>query len=311
MPCLSPVATGLRIPPPLPPLIIPYTGFSHPSPLARTDNAKPDPSTPRPSIMDATVSPALPPSSLLHLHFVIDRSGSMSERVQQVETGYKEFLQHQKSIQTPEIPVLVSTLFFNHEVTVVVESIPLKDAIDLQPGQYQPRSSTALRDAMGETLIKIKASLAVEGGEGSSSTAKHIVIVLTDGLENSSKHVSPTDLARLIEETKTNVEIVYMGSNQDAILQGMNVGANRDTSLTYTDSNLLTAIRSTTNAVGRMRSGESSTIQYTNLERDSSMGGRLLPRMRRHVGRLEPSDLDSDDEGEDGYSTDDTVILDF
>jgi hypothetical protein len=231
----------------------------------------------------------------------------MSERVQQVETGYREFLQHQKSIQTPEIPVFVSTLFFNHEVTVVVENIPLQDAIDLQPGQYQPRSSTALRDAMGETLTKIKVSL--EGGEA-SPTAKHIVIVLTDGLENSSKNVSPTDLARLIEETKTNVEVVYMGSNQDAILQGMNVGANRDTSLTYRDNNLLTAIRSTTNAVGRMRSGESRTIQYTNLERDSSMGGGgLLPRMRRHVGRLEHSDLDSEEE--DGYDTDDTVILDY
>jgi uncharacterized protein YegL len=224
---------------------------------------------------DSTDTFATPNS--LQLHFLIDKSGSMQDRVRQVETGYLEFLQHQKSIQTPETDVFVNTVFFSHHVESLLEKKPLEDVAPLEPGQYQPNGSTALYDAMGATLTKIKE----EGAPG----VKHVVIVLTDGEENSSVRYNSRDVSRLIQDLKETAEIVYMGSNQDAILQGGAMGLEAGNTLDYNDENILDAIRSTTRAVGRMRSGESRGIEYTTLERNSSMGvGVPRPRMSRNLG---------------------------
>jgi len=225
---------------------------------------------------ETPTEPSSPPQSL-QLHFLLDKSGSMQDRVRQVETGYLEFLQHQKEIQTPETPVSVNTVFFSHRVESIVEKKPLQDVAPLEPGQYQPNGSTALYDAMGATLTNIKE----EGAPG----VKHVVIVLTDGEENSSVRYTSRDVSRLIQDLKETVEIVYMGSNQDAILQGGAMGLEAGNTLDYNDENILDAIRSTTRAVGRMRSGETRGIQYTTLERNSSMGvGVPLPRMSRDLG---------------------------
>lgn len=231
-------------------------------------------------IQDTSESPMEPstPNSL-ELHFLIDKSGSMQDRIRQVETGYLEFLQHQKSIQTPETLVFVNTVFFSHHVELLLEKEPLEDVAALEPGQYQPNGSTALYDAMGATLAKIK--------EESASGVKHVLIVLTDGEENSSVRYNSRDVSRLIQDLKETVEIVYMGSNQDAILQGGALGLQAGNTLDYNDDNILDAIRSTTRAVGRMRSGESMGIAYTTLERSSSMGVNVpRPRMSRGLGGL-------------------------
>jgi hypothetical protein len=103
------------------------------------------------------------------------------------------------------------------------------------------------------------------------ATKKRILLVMTDGEENSSR-MSSQQLQALMEETKDKVEIVYMGSNQDAILNGQNYGARQSASLLYADDSLGEAMRATSGAVGRVLSGRTRTVEYTDLERGSSAG---------------------------------------
>jgi len=79
-------------------------------------------------------------------------------------------------------------------------------------------------------------------------------------------------LQALMEETKDKVEIVYMGSNQDAILNGQHYGARQGANLLYTDDSLGEAMRATSGAVGRVLSGRTRTVEYTDLERNFSAG---------------------------------------
>lgn len=193
-----------------------------------------------------------------HIYFIIDQSGSMEPRVPQVYSGFKEFIQDQKSIGCEGI---VSVLFFNTGSELVMDKMPLKDVKELEPGSYRPSGCTALYDAMGTALSRLKE----EHGE-----TKTIMIVITDGEENSSFQFQQQNIRDLINDTKAYVKTVFLGSNQDAVLNGANLGI--DVSMDYLDNNLETAMRGTSAAVNRYRSAGTESIEFTQTEREISMG---------------------------------------
>lgn len=192
-----------------------------------------------------------------HLFFIIDRSGSMEPRISQVHGGFREFIQEQKRTSAAGI---VSVLFFDTESKLVIDKKPLDEIYELEKNSYIPGGCTALYDAIGKTLSNIKK----KDGE------EIIVIVITDGEENSSVLYNQRKIKNLIKETKDFVKIVFMGSNQDAILNGKNLGV--DVSLDFDDDNLQTAMRNTSAAVSRYRSQATQTIEYTQIERETSVG---------------------------------------
>jgi len=197
------------------------------------------------------------------LSILIDKSGSMQTRRNMVIDGFNEFIRSQRElIVEGEEECTVSIYTFNNEVSVVHEDAPLSTIEDMTAADYTPERTTALRDAMAFVLRKIPVKPLIREDQ------KNVFVVLTDGEENASRDVTIEQLRALIDET--SAEIVYMGSNQDAVLSGTHYGANRGASLTYDDNNLLIAIESLGNAVGRIRSGETMDIQFTEVERSSS-----------------------------------------
>jgi hypothetical protein len=174
--------------------------------------------------------------------------------------GFNEFVQKQRRLN-PE-GCRVSLFTFNEEVREVYFRRPLDQVPELTVDDYQPDCMTALRDAMGHVLERIE--------QEREETGTVLLIVMTDGEENASMAVSALQLKRKLADFKG--EVTYMGSNQDAILNGRGLGADAEASLNYRDENLLDAIDSLGNAVGRVRRGESQTIRYTRRERERSSG---------------------------------------
>ena len=201
----------------------------------------------------------------IDIDLVVDKSGSMDDRQKIVVSGINEFIQQQKADLLEGTTCSVSLFFFNNCIQTIFENKPLEDVLEITLDEYQPSGTTALNDAFGTCLSRIY-EIPVE------PTKKRILLVITDGEENSSKQFTTEKLKLLIERTKEKVEIVYMGSNQDAILNGSHYGASRESSLNYSDEFLGEALRATTNAVGRIVSGRSTTVEYTQLERDISRG---------------------------------------
>jgi len=201
------------------------------------------------------------------LDIVIDKSGSMHGQRDKVVTGYNEFIQEQKKKLQAGTDCSVSLSFFSSDLETIYEDRVLGEVEEIKLEDYNPSGMTALNDAFADRLQKIKAKGVVLG-------KKRVLLVITDGEENSSS-MSSGELGVLLGETKEMVEVVYMGSNQDAILNGQHYGARAEGSLLYADHSLRQAMRGTSGAVGRILSGETRTVEYTRAEREISTGTTL------------------------------------
>ena len=214
-----------------------------------------------PNVTTATAVMATPTRDV-DLYFLVDESGSMHPRKNSLIGGFNEMIQKQRRLH-PE-GCRVSLFTFNEEVRQVYSLKPLSEVPLLTSDDYQPDCMTALRDAMGYVLGKIEEDFDVESGR------TVLLVVMTDGEENASIAVSVPELQTALANYKG--QITYMGSNQDAILNGRGMGVAAEASLTYDDENILEAIDSLGEAVGRIRSGASRTIRFTDHERARSSG---------------------------------------
>jgi hypothetical protein len=98
----------------------------------------------------------------------------------------------------------------------VYEKTPIEEVPALTEETFVPRGGTALLDAMGQVL---KMNLSDDA----------MVIILTDGDENSSRTYTSAHVKDLVNAKKW--KFVYLGANQDAVLAARNIGIH--TSLEY------------------------------------------------------------------------------
>jgi len=184
----------------------------------------------------------------MHIIFLIDKSSSMTNNIEETIKGYNTFIENQQSLEDTE-ECIVSLYLFSTNIEIIYEKRHLDDIIELDRNNYRPNGSTALLDSMGYILEKINIQ------------DKTIFVVITDGQENSSKIYRRNRLHDLIETKKNNLEIVYMGSNQDAILAGGSIGS--DVNIDYDDIQTPNVYRGLSSAVTRMRIGQSPTVIFS------------------------------------------------
>lgn len=200
-------------------------------------------------------------NDMTSIYVLLDKSGSMETRTAEVISGFNEFIDTHKKLDDCR----VSFYTFNDSMSVVMEDHDIHDVNCLTRENYEPGGMTALYDAMGAVLHKIPV--------GSTGGRKEIFIVLTDGEENSS-HIFQREAIRFMIGERKCLEVIFMGSNQDAVLNGTGVGGKARTCLQYRDNNLRGAIRATSNAVYRYSSGETQGVEFTDKEREVSMGAQ-------------------------------------
>jgi hypothetical protein len=210
------------------------------------------------------------PTQETDLYLVIDESGSMHAQKKTLVNSVHELLQKQKKVGGA---CRVSLFFFNEEIREAYRHRSLEDVPMLTEDDYLPDCMTALRDAMGHVLDIIS----TESSSDMDQQKLVLLVVLTDGEENASMAVSSEELARKLEALeRIKGQVVYVGSNQDAIMNGRYAGATRDSSLRYEDHYLTEAMDSLGNAVARCRSGATDVIRFTDLERGRSSGSSVL-----------------------------------
>jgi hypothetical protein len=106
----------------------------------------------------------------------------------------------------------VSVVKFNHAVTPMQWNKPAGEINELTTGSYAPIGSTAMLDAVGQTIE----NLSSEADTGDPNTS-FLVVILSDGLENASKEWSYSRLGEKIQTLKATGRwtFTYMGANQD------------------------------------------------------------------------------------------------
>lgn len=152
-----------------------------------------------------------------HIAAVLDRSGSMRSIAAKTIEGFNGFVEEQKRV--PGTATLSLSLF-DGKVEQVHDFLDLNAVPVLTDATFYPRGWTAQYDAMAQTITSTGERLAAL--PESERPSKVIVLVMTDGEENSSKEYAGERgrlaLKQMIEH-QTNVynwEFVFMGANIDA-----------------------------------------------------------------------------------------------
>ncbi len=141
---------------------------------------------------------------------IVDRSGSMRPLSQDVVGGFNQFVEEQKKEPGDATLTLVQ---FDHEYEVVYVNKPLSEVPSLV---HQPRGGTALLDAVGRGIVELGEALAKEPED--KRPGKVIVVIMTDGEENSSNEWTNEQIKEKITEQreKYSWEFVFTGANVDS-----------------------------------------------------------------------------------------------
>lgn len=150
--------------------------------------------------------------------FVLDESGSMERIAQSARDGFNEYLQEQIGHGGPTwwtLTTFTSRPRTRFAVIPGAEVRPLGD-------DYSPNGMTALYDAVGAAVTKTHAYL--EGLESGGPTDV-IIVILTDGMENSSRVWNRRQIVDLITEAEDRGwQFVFLGANLDSMAVSRQMG---------------------------------------------------------------------------------------
>lgn len=163
-----------------------------------------------------------------HIVMVIDRSGSMSDTWNDVRGGYKQIVQDNKK-EPGQCTFTVAVFDDKYDVLEDFTDIS-KVSEDLATS---PRGWTALLDAVGKTIIDVGEKL--NNLKEDEKPSKILVMIQTDGLENSSKEFNREQIKKMIEEqtSKYNWNFMFLGASLDAVNDAVSWGINLNSASTY------------------------------------------------------------------------------
>ena len=179
---------------------------------------------------------------------IMDESGSMGQLGDEPNQALNSFLVEQKSALSDDATF---TLWgFNHEISLKIDDVSLKE-LDAIPTSV-PNGMTALFDAIGN---------AINTKLGKTRKDNVICVVITDGLENSSKEFKKNAIQKLIQlaEKTHKWKFVYLGANQDAFAVGENMGVYKNCCVQFevNDGELLRATRAVSKNIAVYRNTSS------------------------------------------------------
>ena len=185
--------------------------------------------------------------------FILDRSGSMHALEDDTIGGYNSFLQQQRESEGNKI---ITTVLFNDRISVLHKRVPIEKVNNITRHEYVASGMTALLDAVGETVSEIERKQQVWDDKKPDNT---VVVIITDGMENSSRTYSYAEIHRMISaKREEGWKFVFLGANIDAPDVGERLGINKKLSKNYHADSAGTAVNF--RSVGAMFSRLSSTV---------------------------------------------------
>jgi hypothetical protein len=164
-----------------------------------------------------------------HIHVLLDRSGSMDSLRDDAIGGFNDFVRRQREVEGRCTLSLVQFDSQDPQELVIpacdIHEVPLLDA-----EQFVPRGGTPLLDAMGRSIHDLSRSLALMAA--SARPDQVVMVVLTDGQENSSREFTRARLARLVHrQERRGWRFLYLAADFTAFADAQAFGFRADASL--------------------------------------------------------------------------------
>lgn len=200
---------------------------------------------------------AAPRELKVEIAAVIDRSGSMAGKKNDVIGGFNSFLDEQQKVPGE---ARMSVVLFNTTVRRIHASVPIKDVMPLSGQIYRTSGCTALLDAVGSTIRLVEDEVAARPAD--QQPDKIVLVIATDGEENSSKEYKLDQLRQMIEERQNSRrwEFIFMGANIDAfgVAGAMGINAANTSNFKASGRGIRSAMLGTSERVFGFRSGASA-----------------------------------------------------
>ena len=169
-------------------------------------------------------------NGITEMVFILDRSGSMGGLESDTIGGFNAMIEKQKK---QEGKAYVTTVLFDHEIQILHSRVELSEIPPMTDKDYTVRGTTALIDAIGMTIGRIKGQ---HKELSEDEVPEHTIFVITtDGMENASKEYSSKDVKKMIEHQKKkhNWEFLFIGANIDAVETAKHFGIDKNRAVNY------------------------------------------------------------------------------
>jgi hypothetical protein len=179
------------------------------------------------------------PLGATNIVMILDRSGSMTGQQSDVIGGFNSFVSSCRDANLANCTV--TYVRFDNEIERVFTE-ELANVPKLNEALYQPRGSTALLDAVGQSVSPIS----------DQPDDRYIVVTFTDGHENASREWTKEKVSELLREREAlgNWTFAFFGADIDAWAQGGGMGYGAGNAKSYAKS----AIPAMMKATGRVAS---------------------------------------------------------
>jgi uncharacterized protein YegL len=174
-----------------------------------------------------------------HITLILDKSDSMKSchgaTIEMVNTFINE------RCKDPDDCVMSLVQFSSHSMysnllTQSFTDTPIKKVPRLDYNNYRLNGMTALYDAMGRTIDDVGSRLASLCDDDRPDRV--LVVVMTDGRENDSKHFSKHQIINKVSHQRDNYrwEFMFLGADMDSMtaeLQAKDIGIHSQNTLNY------------------------------------------------------------------------------
>ena len=207
-------------------------------------------------------------NNLTELVFILDKSGSMAGLEADTIGGFNVMLKKQ---QKADGDAFVTTVLFNHDYELLHDRIHVKGISAMTEKDYEVGGTTALLDAIGFTIQKIKN---VQKRTSESERAKEVLFVITtDGMENASNEFTAEKIKKMIHDQKEKYDwqFIFLGANIDAVTTAAQFGIEEDFAVDYHADDIGTQLNyeAVSEAVSNLRNGKTIDRSWKEeIERD-------------------------------------------
>lgn len=211
--------------------------------------------------------------NLTELVFILDRSGSMSGLERDTIGGFNSMLEKQKK-ESGE--AFVTTVLFDDKYKLLHDRNDIKRVNAITEKEYYVRGSTALLDAIGITINNIGIALSDTNEE--ERPGKVLFVIITDGMENSSREFSYEKIKEMVEHQKSKYawDFIFLGANIDAIMTAGSFGISADRAANFVSDSSGTQLnyRVVSEAVSCIRKGRNVDASWkSEIEKDYKKRG--------------------------------------
>lgn len=140
--------------------------------------------------------------------FLLDRSGSMRGTEKDTIGGYNSYINSFKNENAK-----ITTILFDNKYEMITERKDVKEVSELTKKEYYVRGSTALLDAIGNSIKFMD----------DKKADKVMFIITTDGYENASHNYTKEQIKEMIQG-HSNWEFMYIGADIDSYSEGNSIG---------------------------------------------------------------------------------------